>query len=170
MAVVGDLPPTDTTSIISIIFEIMRHHKIIWEHSKSTLICFIYNNKKSDILQINTNSNTKRNQNACVITFFKTTLHGFNLHLFINGFWNSLLSQPVLLWPFPSRHLLLPNLVCDNIHHCHGCSCSSNALQGTFWTKCKLSSSRDQIKSTVTLYISLILVIGNHQHNDDHRH
>ena len=146
---------------------------MIWEHSKSTLICIIYNNKNSDILQIDTNSNTKTNQNTCFITFFTCTVLGFNLHLFINGFWNSLFSQPVLLWPFPPRHLLLPNPVCDNIHHCHGCSCPSNALQGTFWTKCKLKSSRNQIKSTVThciVGISLILVIGNHHHSDDHRH
>ena len=58
MAVVGDLPPTDTTSIISIILscEITFQRKEMWEHSESTLICTFYIlKKKSDVVKINTN-------------------------------------------------------------------------------------------------------------------
>ena len=85
-----------------------------------------------------------------------------------------------MLWVFPlvfhPRHLLLPHPVCDNFHHGHGCSCSPDAFQGTFWTKCKLSSTEIIFRKLIVYCYTGIASRGNHRqydhhdHHDHHRH
>ena len=78
-----------------------------------------------------------------------------------------------VLQVFHPRHLLLPHPVCDNFHHGHGCSCSPDAFQGTFWTKCKLSSTEIIFRKLIVYCYTGIASRGNHRqydHQDHHDH
>ena len=107
-------------------------------------IFFSFCNNKCDIVKINTNYKVPKKINVLILTRMETCFSLICIDLlaivcqifsilieFDNGFKCYDASSLVL------RHLLLSHPVCNNVHHGHGCSCSSNAFQRTFWTKCK---------------------------------